>query len=102
MVKRGDLNTSYFHKVANDKLRSNNISSIKHNSVDVTEQREVKNILHSISVDNRVDLEGQNLCPYKMWNWQSLEEPFSAVFSMNSDSDPIPDGFSTLFFHKLW
>lgn len=41
-LKRGDDNTAYFHRLANGRRRTNQISSLLHNNVEFTEVGEIK------------------------------------------------------------
>lgn len=68
MWLKGDLKTTYFHKVANGILRHNNISSISHNNEILIDQHDLniyfpnyyKGIFGMIEFD-RIHLDWQNL-----------------------------------------
>ncbi|XP_020270858.1 uncharacterized protein LOC109846046 [Asparagus officinalis] len=86
-LKEGDHNTKYFHKIANGRKRSNLISSITYNNVEISSEDGIAQI---------------------DWGPNDIEQPFSveevhkAIFDMSGDKSPGPDGFSALFFQVFW
>lgn len=113
----GDRNTAYFHRVAKIKNASNLITSIKHGDTVLTDNMEISEhiVNHFSSLFNNttntrdnglIDEVIPSLITERINTMLTLlpteEEIFQAVFSLNKDSAPGPDGFGALFFQTFW
>jgi hypothetical protein len=113
----GDRNTAYFHRIAKIKNTTNHISSLMNGDVALNSSNEVSaHVVDHFSslftqagsfVDNGLVEEViPNLITDRindmLTNIPSMEEIKSAVFSLNNDSAPGPDGFGACFFQTYW
>ncbi|KAK1274399.1 hypothetical protein QJS04_geneDACA021886 [Acorus gramineus] len=114
-LKEGDLNTKFFHKVANMRRRINHIGSLELDGVVVVDPVEIESgLVKHFTVAFQKDKE-----PAPTWYdedlrkvpdnlWLDLEAPFSereiqkAIFGAATDTSPGSDGFSLRFFEEFW
>lgn len=83
-LKEGNLNTSYFHIIANGRLKINNIISINYEGEEICSQERLnegftdhhKQIFGSCA-EHRAKLYWQSLYPVRNVNLHSLEVPFT-------------------------
>lgn len=109
----GDRNTRYFHNLAKLKAKTNKISTIRHDEQLLTDPELIashitnhfKSIFCSSSVlqvNNLVEEVIPCLITDNINNMLTLilskEEIRNAVFSLNKDGSPGPDGFGAVFF----
>ncbi|KAH7690203.1 RNA-directed DNA polymerase protein [Dioscorea alata] len=111
-LKEGDSNTKFFHSVANGRRNNNCIHRLNHNGQWVEGNQEIGSIFrdhfHSLfgtPIVNRFLLDWAFLFEHKARvDLSSLELPFTteeiklAVFGLNADKAPGPDGFPLFFF----
>ena len=114
----GDMNTGYFHKVANGRKRKMHISVLEQNDqmFETPEQLKIHITNYYKNMFGRVELPDIHLEP-DMWPVEqrlSAEEnewlvrPFSfeeldlALKEMKNNTVPGPDGFSVEFFKTFW
>jgi hypothetical protein len=113
----GDRNTAYFHRIAKIKNTTNHISSLMNGDIALNSTDEISaHVVDHFSslftqagsfVDNGLVEEViPNLITDRindmLTNIPSMEEIKSAVFSLNNDSAPGPDGFGACFFQTYW
>jgi len=113
----GDRNTAYFHRVAKIKNASNLITSISNGDTVLTDPEDISEhiVNHFSSIFNNTPNTIDNglvnevipsLITDRINNMLTLipsyEEIHQAVFSLNKDSAPGPDGFGALFFQTFW
>lgn len=113
----GDRNTNYFHRLANIKTKTKPITAIKvdDNIVDDPEQIAIlfKNHFQNLFSSNivlQVDSLVEDVIPTLISDYTnnlltlvpSQEEIKKAVFELNKDSAPGPDGFGAIFFQTYW
>jgi hypothetical protein len=113
----GDRNTKYFHKLTKIKTSTKTITSLQDGEHVITEQPRIaehivsyyKNLFSSNFVlqDSRlVDEVIPHLITDDVNNLltmlPSADEIKAAVFSLNKDSAPGPDGFGAFFFQHYW
>ncbi|XP_059066322.1 uncharacterized protein LOC131857643 [Cryptomeria japonica] len=119
-LKEGDRNTKFFHNSVKAKRSRNKITTILNrenvvlDKVDDINKEAVEFFLTLLSKDNDPKLEkqqeGLNVIPELITDAQNqslmkpiqFEEVRKAVFSMEGDKAPGPDGFSTFFFQTFW
>ncbi|CAH1443919.1 unnamed protein product [Lactuca virosa] len=83
-LKEGDANTAYFHKVVKGKINRNRVETISNDNGDWKEGEEAfKQALDMVS-----DV--------------TVEEIKFALFDIDDDKAPRPDGYSAKFFKKAW
>ncbi|XP_071680432.1 uncharacterized protein [Lolium perenne] len=115
----GDENTRYFHLCASGRLRKNQIKNLEDQDGNVVFAHQAKSaILHGffknllgtpVGASDHLDLaslvSSTCLSPSQA---SALVRPFSldeirtALFTMNDNSSPGPDGFGPAFFKKNW
>ena len=115
-VKDGDVNSSYFHKVANGKRRKSWIKELELDrgrvvrNVDLI-SKEITNFykeLYTEEVMERPFLEGLDWDPIESTKAAWLERPFEeeevkkAIWTMDKEKAPGPDGFNMVFFQACW
>ena len=114
----GDLNTGYFHRVANGKKRKNTIFSIQKDGVEIDNTEEILKLAteyykdlfgHSSNTDIKLDqdcwtseekvtwAEGEELC-----RKFEMEEVQKAIFDMEKNTAPGPDHMPVEFFQTCW
>ena len=114
-LKEGDLNTSFFHKMANYRRRINTISSLLVNDAYIDSLTIIYNAIekHFFSLFNKpprpgITLVWDLLLPIKVSEPDNLEIPFSkeeikrSVFSLPWGKFQGPDGFPLCFYHHFW
>ncbi|KAK1282851.1 hypothetical protein QJS10_CPB22g00667 [Acorus calamus] len=114
-LKEGDNNTRFFHKLANQRRRTNRIVAIKSRGVQLVEQQDIQQcfVTHFSSAykarrGRRPPWEDEGLRRVPIGDAAILESPFTeaeirrAVFSTEGDKAPGPDGFSSRFFQEFW
>jgi hypothetical protein len=113
----GDRNTAYFHRLAKIKNSTKLISSLRHGSQILTETSQIadhvvdyfKNIfctnpsLQDLLLVEEVipNLVGDNINAL-LTMLPSKEEIKNAIFDLNKDSAPGPDGFGAYFYQTYW
>ncbi|RVW55071.1 LINE-1 reverse transcriptase-like [Vitis vinifera] len=115
LVKEGDRNTGYFHRMANAHRRNNTLDRIKINGVWLSEEQEVKegivNVFQQLLSEEsgwKADIEGLHLSHLSSQEAGNLELPFSedeihsALLEMDGDKAPGPDGFTVAFWQECW
>jgi len=113
----GDRNTNFFHRTAKIKAKTNKITSIKDGEQLLSDPEQIKthitnhfmNLFCFSSVlqdDSLVDEVIPNLVTdpinTMLTMLPSLDEIHNAVFSLNKEGAPGPDGFGAVFFHSFW
>jgi hypothetical protein len=113
----GDRNTKYFHRIAKIKTASKMITSLQDGEHVLTDQSQIshhvvnfyKNIFCSNSILQEPLLVEEvilNLITDEVNALMTLlpshQEIKSAVFALNKDSAPGPDGFGAFFFQHYW
>ena len=108
-LKKGDRNTSFFHRMVNCHTKSN-LTKIKINGTWIVEEREIQGGF--VSAFQHLLLDLGDWCP----SWDGLvfdrlageeaarleetffvEEVVSALFDLSGDKAPRPDGYSLAF-----
>ena len=113
----GDRNTSYFHKIVKIKNTSSLITNLKNGDEFLTNQEEISahivnhftNLFSSqeTGTDNGIIEDViPNLLTERINNIlimiPSHDEIHNAVFSLNKNSVPGPDGFGAIFYQTFW
>ena len=113
-LKEGDLNTTFFHKIANGRRRSNSISSLLINGTHTDSPEVIRRSFEQFfsSLFNKpkcplVNINWDHLLPWKITNSSVLELLFTedevskCVFSLPGEKSPRPDGFPLWFFQHF-
>lgn len=113
----GDRNTSFFHRTAKIKAKTNKITFMKDGDQILTEPELINNhitnhftnlfCVSSVLQDtNLVDEVIPALVTEPVNNMltliPSMEETYNAVFNLNKEGAPGPDGFGAIFFQTYW
>ncbi|CAK8535928.1 unnamed protein product [Lathyrus sativus] len=114
----GDRNTAFFHRVSKIKSKLKPISMFKHDDAVLLDSKAIadctvnyfKNlfstntsVLQDMSmVDDTIPRLVDNNMNVNLTQLPSLEEIYAAVFVLNKDSAPGPDGFGATFFQLFW
>ena len=113
----GDRNTAYFHRVAKIKSASSLITSLNLGDTVITDTKEISEhiINHFSTLFNNTSNTCDNglvdeVIPHLITDrinsmltlLPSEDEIFQAIFSLNKDCAPGPDGFGALFFQTYW
>lgn len=113
----GDRNTSYFHKVAKVRHASKQLSILKDGDIILDSFTYIENLVlqyfqslyaldNAYSSNDLVSRVVPSLVAAEdnvmLSNLPSLEEVNSAVFSLNSDGAPGPDGFGGVFYQHFF
>ena len=114
-LKEGDLNTTFFHKIANGRRIFNSISSLfingTHSDSPEVIRRSIEQYFSSLFNKPRnplANFDWDHLLPRKISNPSILEMVFTedevrkSVFSLPREKSPRPDGFPLCFFHHFW
>ncbi|KAH7676675.1 RNA-directed DNA polymerase protein [Dioscorea alata] len=115
-LKEGDSNTKFFHLMANGRRNKTFIPRILCNDHWVEGNHDIGKAFSehfqrqfSTPITHRFLFDWQNLFIFKdRHDLSSLELPFNpeeikqAVFDLNADKAPGPDGFPIFFFQKHW
>lgn len=115
LALHGDENTRFFHASATHRKRKNTIRLLEHNGVEHTTHAAKENILH----DFYLDLLGS--AAHTSWSFSLaalypnasipghlVSVPFmpdeirAALFAMDMNSSPGPDGFGPSFYRSFW
>lgn len=113
----GDRNTAFFHRLAKIQQASSLITSMKSGDIILNDPNEVSahavnhfsnlfasnsNTIHNDMVQDVIP----NLITDRINNMLTLlptmDEVHNAIFSLNNDSAPGPDGFGAIFFQTYW
>jgi hypothetical protein len=113
----GDRNTKYFHRIAKIKTLSKTITSLQDGDLVLIEPEHISN--HVVSFYKNLfctnlvlqePLLAEEAIP-KLITYDinalltplpSIQEIKAAVYALNKDSAPGPDGFGAFFFHHYW
>jgi hypothetical protein len=113
----GDRNTAYFHRIAKIRNTSNHISSLMNGDVALNSTDEISaHVVDHFSslfkqtgtfIDNGLVEEVipkliTDRINHMLTLLPSNDEIKNAVFSLNNDSAPGPDGFGACFFQSYW
>ena len=114
-LKEGDRNTGFFHKMVNTHRRHNDIVSLKINRAWVNEGQDLKEgivnasqVLLTDPENWRAKLEGLDFTKLDERETRSLDLPFTeeeistALYELNGEKAPSPDGFTTAFWQFSW
>lgn len=113
-IKEGEANTRYFHAKASARRRKNHIHRLVVNGTVITEQKAKEQALfdhfNSMMGSARERPRTLNLAAIDVQahNLADLDAPFSvdeiraAVFELDTDKAPGPDGFTALFVQSCW
>nr|KAJ0184832.1 hypothetical protein LSAT_V11C900454780 [Lactuca sativa] len=116
-LKEGDSNSAYFHKVVKGKINRNRIETILDGNGNWKEGDEAFKVIvdyfgEFLGVEHGVVpiIRPEDLDFRKLDNQQALdmikevtdEEIKAALFDIDDDKAPGPDGFSSKFFKKAW
>ena len=109
-LREGDINTGYFHRMANAHRRRNTMDRIKVSGVWLSEEQEVRTgiveVFQQLLTEDsewKADIGGLFLDQISQQEADTLELPFieeevhSALMDMNGDKAPGPDGFTVVF-----
>jgi len=113
----GDRNTAYFHRISRIKSAAKPISFLLNGDVRISDQREIEN--HVVSyfqgifathndcgTNDLIDKTVPTLVTVEENNMLTLmpavDEIKKAVFDMNADGAPGPDGFGGYFYQHFW
>ena len=114
-IKEGDMNTRYFHAKANGRRRKNHIISLDQEEGKIEGEQELKkyitdyykNLFCKPDIANvRLDIDNANRISQE--EADELVKPFSmeeikkAVFQMEHNKSPGPDGFTAEFDQHFW
>nr|KAJ0222221.1 hypothetical protein LSAT_V11C200063020 [Lactuca sativa] len=116
-LKEGDSNSKFFHKIVKGRNNRNNIRAVLNEQGEWIEDEKVPNIFinyfkeflgtenHCAEIDNPHSLFSKKLdlvYAAEMVKVVTDEEIKSALFDINDDKAPGPDGFSAKFFKSMW
>lgn len=116
-LKAGDKNTSFFHNNLKIRRARNQIDKITVEGKELSEQEEIKEVAHShfkslLTADlqymDSTDFLQPVECKMNAHQNSELDQDVSeeeitvAVFSMQSDKAPGPDGFTAAFYRNHW
>ncbi|RVW23395.1 Transposon TX1 uncharacterized 149 kDa protein [Vitis vinifera] len=115
-VKEGDCNSKFFHKVANGRRNRKYIKSLENetglvlnNAVSITEEILLYfEKLYANPIGESWSIEGLDWSPISEESAISLVAPFTeeeiskAIFQMDRDKAPGPDGFTIAVFQDCW
>lgn len=118
MAENGDKNSKYFHATAQWHARSNKIHILKNEGQTVTLKLEKKlvcwNFYNNLFSNTNTVVDADLIIPSHLPNvldgddnlallkTPSEEEVRNAVFAINKDKAPGPDGFNAKFFQGFW
>jgi hypothetical protein len=114
----GDENSSYFHLCATVRLQKNQIKSLEVQGVPILSHDGMQLVLHDFfkdliglarpSIVSDAFIDALALCPLSSSDAQTLISPFSlneiksALWDLDYNSSPGPDGFGPAFYKKKW
>ena len=114
-LKEGDMNTGFFHRMANSHKKSNTIERIRIGGDWFEGDEEVRTcivnafkVLLSDPGSWRASPEGLDFSRLEVSAANKLEEPFTeaeihaALLNLNGDKAPGPDGFTAAFWQLSW
>jgi hypothetical protein len=117
-LREGDANTKFFHKIASSNRRCQQITSLDIDNVPCTDASLIKShvfsyyksmpgtkIFLSAFLDAALWSEHEKVSPEEnamLCIPFSSEEIHKALFQMNPNKAPDPDGFSVLFYQTYW
>lgn len=112
----GDLNSRFFHKWINSRTKLNTIDGVKVHGSWIDSVPEVKEAIHNHFRDHFSTLSDSRLCFGDSLFSRKLEDADNsylasefteieikdAIWSVDSNSSPVPDGFTFGFFKHNW
>ncbi|XP_020258606.1 uncharacterized protein LOC109835017 [Asparagus officinalis] len=114
-LKEGDNNSAFFHKVASYHRRKKFVPHLLINDSIISSDSAIKDSFFSFFSNlfgqapaSRLSPNWSTLYPNENFDLSSLDLPFSpqeiteAVFDLNPDKSPRPDGLPILFFQRFW
>ncbi|XP_057790938.1 uncharacterized protein LOC131008050 [Salvia miltiorrhiza] len=117
-LQDGDRNTTFFHNMLRYKRRHQNIESLIINGTMIHDDTVIvqhvvqffTNLFASTCSSDNCLADIQALLDHLIYNSQNAllaripdeEEIIAAVFDMDAESSPGPDGFTDKFFHSCW
>ena len=115
LLREGDKNTGFFHRMANTHHRNNSLDRIKINGGWLSKEQEMREGVvnayqQMLSEDSgwKADIGRLQLEQISQQEAKNLEIPFSetevhsALLEMNGDKAPRPDGFTMAFWQSCW
>ncbi|XP_020253791.1 uncharacterized protein LOC109830842 [Asparagus officinalis] len=114
-LKLGDSNTAFFHKTATFRRNANYISCINYQGKELSNDHHISEAfceyfssIFGQSNRSKMNLDWSILYPQEESFLNSLDDVFTeseikcAVFGMNANKAPGPDGFSMAFYQTFW
>lgn len=114
-LKEEDNNTNFFHKIANVRRSLNSIHSLLIGEVRVDNKEAIKNHIEEFFRNvyseerlSRLKMDGLSMSSLGGGQGEWLERPFTeeemkkAVWSLDGDKAPGPNGFTIAFYNACW
>lgn len=116
-LKEGDSNIKFFHRIANQRRRSNRITILdykgsilrSHLAISSAFTSFYRGLIGTASLPHPlIDVNRSLLYPPSVWEADHLEVPFTeeeikeAIFGLGADKSPGADGFNLGFYQNFW